>query len=296
TQGPQGPPEGRRNRHHGGGEGYPLLDRRQGPQPPRLRRPRRSDHAGEAAPDLPRRRDLSPAQAPAGLDLPFRRRLDPRRRVRPDCRNPARRLPRPAATETPQVDAHVRIGPSSEESRPLADTEQRYNLCRPNLSGSFSIQSDRIPPVQARSRCPHCKEPMDFPSREEARAYVRLQAEAGGVVASATPAPAAGETKRPSRETPAAGDSTGGADAARFPVEKPGFQTDLFDRRGLRNLIRTGEVLETDKIRVDDSAPIAAGDLPYLVSLFKMAREQKAKPPACCRTHTERVAFFKCND
>ncbi|HEV8117544.1 MAG TPA: MJ0042-type zinc finger domain-containing protein [Thermoanaerobaculia bacterium] len=175
------------------------------------------------------------------------------------------------------------------------EAEQRYNFTCPNCSGSFSIQIDRIPPVQARFRCPHCKEPMDFPSREEARAYVRLQAEAGGAVA-ASSAPSPARKDRASGETPPAGDSTGGADSVRFRVEKPGFQTDVFDRRGLRNLIRTGEVLETDRVRVDDSAAVPAGDLPYLVSLFKMAKEQRAKPPACCRTHTERVAFFRCND
>ena len=52
---------------------------------------------------------------------------------------------------------------------PLADADQRYNFVCPSCSGNFSIQLDRIPPVQARFRCPHCKEPMDFPSREEAR-------------------------------------------------------------------------------------------------------------------------------
>lgn len=178
----------------------------------------------------------------------------------------------------------------------MGEAEQRYNFTCPKCSGSFSIQIDRIPPVQARFRCPHCKEPMDFPSREEARAYVRLQAEAGGALSPAGE-PAAARTERPFRETPApVGDSTGGAESVRFRVEKPGFQSDVFDRRGLRNLIRTGEVLETDKLRVDESAPVPAGDLPYLSSLFKMAREQRVKPPACCRTHTERVAFFKCND
>ena len=82
----------------------------------------------------------------------------------------------------------------------------------------------------------------------------------------------------------------------RFRIEKPGFQSDVFDRRGMRNLIRTGEVLETDRIRVDEAAAVPAGDLPYLVSLFRMAKEQRVKPPAVCRTHTEQVAFFKCND
>ena len=176
----------------------------------------------------------------------------------------------------------------------MAEAEPRYNFICPNCSGSFSIQIDRIPPVQARFRCPHCKEPMDFPSREEARAYVRLQAESSGIPA--TPAPSPKTADRPPRDSVPLGDATGEGQGARFRIEKPGYQQDVFDRRGLRNLIRTGEVVETDRIRVDDSAPVPAADLPYLISLFKMAREQKVKPPACCRTHTDRVAFFKCND
>ena len=196
----------------------------------------------------------------------------------------------------------------------MADAEQRYNFICPNCSGSFSIQIERIPPVQARFRCPHCKEPMDFPSREEARAFMRLQAETASPVSGSVGAAAAADTAssaaspdaapgaeqrnplRLSRDTGPLGDATGEGQGVRFRIDKAGYQADVFDRRGLRNLIRTGEVLATDRIRVDDSAPVPAADLPYLVSLFKMAREQKVKPPACCRTHTDRVAFFKCND
>jgi hypothetical protein len=82
----------------------------------------------------------------------------------------------------------------------------------------------------------------------------------------------------------------------RFRVDKPGFQSDVFDRRGIRNLIRTHEILETDRVRVDDSGPVPAGDLPDLKSLFSLARNQKAQPPTCCRTHTDGVAFYRCHD
>jgi len=175
----------------------------------------------------------------------------------------------------------------------LADTEQRYNFICPNCSGNFSIQIDRIPPVQARFRCPHCNQPMDFPSRDEARKHIRLQAEVKGVSppapASASPDPAEPPAPDNSPEPTAAGQS-------RFRIDKPGFESDVFDRRGIRNLIRTREVLETDWIRVDDSEPVAAGDLPYLKSLFSLAKAQRVQPPACCRTHTEKVAFFRCHD
>jgi predicted Zn finger-like uncharacterized protein len=181
----------------------------------------------------------------------------------------------------------------------LADLEQRYNFICPNCSGNFSIQIERIPPVQARFRCPHCKEPMDFPSREEARAFIRLQAEKGGAGVGSAAKPAEAGKAAPTRETvpPSAfGDATNPGEGVRFRIEKPGYESDVFDRRGLRNLIRTGEVLESDHIRVDDSGPVSAGEVPYLKSLFRMARDQAARPPAVCRTHTDRVAFFKCHD
>lgn len=176
----------------------------------------------------------------------------------------------------------------------MGDADLQYTFICPNCSGNFSIQLDRIPPVQARFRCPHCKEPMDFPSREEARLYIRLQAERGG-------APAGGGEKAAaessSQATPSNGsDATAPPESVRFRIDKPGFQTDVFDRRGMRNLIRTGEVLETDRVRVDESGPVPAGDLPYLKSLFNLSRTQSVRRPACCRTHTDKMAFFRCHD
>ena len=187
----------------------------------------------------------------------------------------------------------------------MTEPEQRYNFICPNCSGNFSIQIERIPPVQARFRCPHCKKPMDFPSREEARAFIRLQAETAGAGAiaakppAAPPRPSEAGKASPARETaqpPTFGDSTSPGEGVRFRIEKAGYQSDVFDRRGIRNLIRTGDVLENDRIRVDDASPVPAGDLPYLKSLFKMAKTQIGRPPAVCRTHTDRVAFFKCHD
>lgn len=180
----------------------------------------------------------------------------------------------------------------------MADAEQRYNFICPNCSGNFSIQLARIPPVQARFRCPHCKEPMDFPSRDEARELIRQQPAGprGG------PAPARPASQAPSQAPSAAPPpppvasiepppATGGG---RFRVEKPGFESDVFDRRGIRNLIRTGEVVEADLLRVDDSEPVPAETLPYLKSLFNLARAQPSQPPSCCRTHTDKIAFFRC--
>ena len=95
-------------------------------------------------------------------------------------------------------------------------------------------------------------------------------------------------------EDPAA--ESGVSEATRFRVEKPGWETDVYDRRALRNLIRTGEILETDGIRVDNAEPVPAGGLPYLRSLFSLRKQTTAQPPVCCRTHTDKVAFFRCHD
>jgi predicted Zn finger-like uncharacterized protein len=181
----------------------------------------------------------------------------------------------------------------------LAEFESRYKFTCPNCSDSFSIQLERIPPVQARFRCPKCKEPVDFPSRDEARAQIKLRAEfkaagattAGGELPRSDPSPPAKPAASAARETPAEA-----VEALQFRVEKPGFESDVFDRRGIRNLIRTGEVVETDLIRVNASAPAPAGDLTHLRSLFSLAKAQTAKPPVCCRTHTDRIAFFRCHD
>jgi hypothetical protein len=129
---------------------------------------------------------------------------------------------------------------------------------------------------------------MDFPSREEARVYVKLQRE------KPEPAPRreAPRDTSPEEET---GAGSPGANA-QFRVEKPGFEVDVYDRRALRNLIRTGEVREGDGIRVDGGEPVLAGDLPYLKSLFNLRRTVTVRPPICCRTHTEKVAFFKCRE
>lgn len=174
----------------------------------------------------------------------------------------------------------------------MAEADQRYNFLCPNCSGNFSIQLERIPPVQARFRCPHCREPMDFPSRDEARELIRRQT--GSVKVLAAPAPPVGG--KASAAPPASAESPSSPGSVRFRVEKPGFESDVFDRRGIRNLIRTGEVAETDLLRVDESGPVPAESLPFLKSLFNLARSQVSQPPRCCRTHTDQIAFFRCHD
>jgi len=209
----------------------------------------------------------------------------------------------------------------------LSETDLRYTFTCPNCSGNYAILLERIPPVQARFRCPHCQQPMDFPSRDEARVYARLQAQgepaeavAAGMVADAPPPPA----PKPRPWTPPAPGSLApepgenGADH-RFRVEKQGFENDVFDRRGIRNMIRTGEVTDADFVSVDDAAPVSAGQVPFLKSLFKLRSTSTAVPPAAgevlflkslfklratsnvtppprCRAHTDLVAHYKCQD
>src|SRR2546430_15933614 len=88
----------------------------------------------------------------------------------------------------------------------LADSDLIYTFTCPSCAGNFSTPLEKIPPVQARFPCPHCKQPMDFPSREQARVYAKLQAQAPvGVPAGAptaagdAPADAAGRPAAPPR-------------------------------------------------------------------------------------------------
>jgi predicted Zn finger-like uncharacterized protein len=186
----------------------------------------------------------------------------------------------------------------------LTDSNLRYTFTCPSCSGSFSIPLESIPPVQARFRCPHCKEPMDFPSREEARVYARLQQPEPAAPPPAPP-PAATPTrtdppKAPAWKPPAPGslisEASDPATAQRFRIEKQGFENDVFDRRGIRNLIRTGELSEDDFVSVDGAAAMTASQVPVLKSLFTLRATSTVKPPARCRTHTEVLAFYSCKD
>ncbi len=176
----------------------------------------------------------------------------------------------------------------------MTDPAPSYTFTCPKCGGNFSIELERIPPVKARFRCPSCTQPMDFPSRDEARVYASLQVKA------TAPAPSRAPADPPASRPSAAADEPAGAaspgDSTRFHIEKPGFENDVFDRRGMRALIRTGEVNDRDRIRVNDGGAVPAGDLPYLKSLFALRKTARVTPPMCCRTHTDHVAFFQCTE
>jgi hypothetical protein len=154
-----------------------------------------------------------------------------------------------------------------------------YSYTCPSCSGSFSIPLDRIPPVRARFPCSKCGEPMDFPSREQAQILAKLQREA-----------ARRETAEAELQKSVPvdlGDKV-------FRMDKRGWEDDFLDRRAVRNLIRAGEILETDNIFTGDGKWVVAGELPDLKPLFDLKRKSKFTPPRCCRTHTDRVAHFFC--
>jgi predicted Zn finger-like uncharacterized protein len=195
----------------------------------------------------------------------------------------------------------------------LNDSESRYAFTCPNCAGSFSISIDKIPPVQARFSCPKCGKAMDFPSREEARVYISLRS-SGGIApgpsveesereraadppAPPPPAPKAAIARPPVSAPPSPeagiGDSTATTQKA-YRVEKTGFENDVYDRRAMRNLIRSGGLLENDLVAADDRPALRALDLPELKTLFDLRKSSRLQPPTVCRKHTDRLAHYAC--
>lgn len=162
----------------------------------------------------------------------------------------------------------------------MGEPELQYNYTCPSCSGRFSMPLERIPPARARFPCGTCGEPMDFPSRDQARILAKLQAEAAEKEA------AAAELEKTQPIDPR---------GKPFRVDKRGWEDDHFDRRGVRNLIRTGELVETDRVFVEGQW-LVAGKVPELKSLFDLRKASKFTPPRGCRTHTDRVAHFFCHD
>ncbi len=184
------------------------------------------------------------------------------------------------------------------------DEDLRYTFSCPSCGGSFSISLARIPPVQARFSCPKCSKAMDFPSRDEARVYIQLQG-SGGEPAAEPPAPpslAPPPPPAPVRTTapPAAAsdpmDGTGTQSGKTYRVEKKGFENDEFDRRAMRNLIRTMALNENDMVAAGTAPAARADAIPELKSLFELRKTARTTPPPVCRKHTERMAYYQCGD
>lgn len=163
----------------------------------------------------------------------------------------------------------------------MSDADLLYNATCPSCTERFSLSVDRIPPVRARFPCQKCGEPMDFPSRDQARTQARLQAEAARRDA---------EAEALKKMDPKA------MEGKPFRVDKRGWEDDHFTRRDVRNLIRTGEILATDHMFTVDGSWILAAEIPELKSLFDLKRASKYTPPRCCRTHTDKLAHFLCHD
>ncbi len=171
----------------------------------------------------------------------------------------------------------------------MNDSELRYTFSCPSCAESLSKPLANIPPVQARFGCPKCGKQMDFPSREEARVYAMLQ----GGARPAEPDPPAAQPAP--KAPPPAPEAAVSADRV-YHVELKGFENDVYDRRGMRNLIRTNGLNEGDLVRLDDDAPRRAGDYPELKSLFELRKSARAVPPPVCRKHTDQIAYYTCTD
>jgi predicted Zn finger-like uncharacterized protein len=180
----------------------------------------------------------------------------------------------------------------------LNDSDLRYSFTCPNCGGSFSIALAKIPPVQARFSCPKCGKPMDFPSRDEARVYISLQG-SGAVpdAAPRAPEPAAPPPPPPSKPASvpdaALGETTATSDKV-YRVEKGGFENDTYDRRAMRNLIRSGGLLESDPVAAGSDPSRPASEFPELKSLFDLKKASRVHPPAVCRRHTGELAHYVC--
>ena len=161
----------------------------------------------------------------------------------------------------------------------MSDDDLRYGFSCPSCAGTFSISLAKIPPVQARFNCPKCGKAMDFPSREEARVYISLQSGGAPTPAAAVseqepapplreparPTPPPREPARPMPPPPAAGsetmDATGAKSDKSYRLQKRGYETDVFDRRAMRTLIRTQLVNEGDLIAAGDAVAARADSI-----------------------------------
>jgi hypothetical protein len=146
---------------------------------------------------------------------------------------------------------------------------------------------------------------MDFPSREEARVYISLQAGGGGAPApapspaAAAVAPAPRETPRPAPPRMSATDpmeATGTQVDKTYRLQKRGYDADVFDRRSMRALIRSQLVNEGDLVGVDGAVAARADTIPELKTLFELRKNARAVPPPVCPSHTDRLAHYKCAD
>ena len=187
----------------------------------------------------------------------------------------------------------------------MSDSDLRYTFSCPNCAGSFSIHIERIPPVRARFSCPKCGKPMDFPSRDEARVYMQLQAGGGGGAEgpatapepppqSAIPSPRPPEPAPAARTPPPAAPIDAPEAEKRYAVQKAGFEGDSYDRRAIRVLIRSGAIDPGDMIQVGDDPAVRADTLSDLKSLFELRKSARFTPPAVCRKHTDQLAHYRC--
>ena len=105
------------------------------------------------------------------------------------------------------------------------------------------------------------------------------------------PAPA-----RPAAPRPAPAPEQLDATGKTYVVDKKGFEGDEFDRRAMRQLIRTGALNENDIVSVAGATGTRADAIPELKSLFELRKTARTVPPPVCPKHTDRLAHYRCND
>ena len=91
-------------------------------------------------------------------------------------------------------------------------------------------------------------------------------------------------------------ETTGATIGKTYVIEKKGFEGDEFDRRAMRNLIRSMAVNEGDMVSVGGAAGTRADTIPELKSLFELRKTARAVPPPICPKHTEQLAHYRCSD
>ncbi|MEP6995026.1 MAG: hypothetical protein ABI968_10935 [Acidobacteriota bacterium] len=80
----------------------------------------------------------------------------------------------------------------------------------------------------------------------------------------------------------------------RYTIQKTGFEGDIYDRRAMRILIRTGAVNEADPVCLGPADAVRADLIPDLKALFELRKNARFTPPAVCRKHTDKLAHYRC--
>lgn len=91
-------------------------------------------------------------------------------------------------------------------------------------------------------------------------------------------------------------EGTGTNPSKTYVIQKRGFEGDEFDRRAMRNLIRSMGVNEGDLISIGGAVATRADTIAELKSLFELRKTARTIPPPVCPKHTDQLAHYRCTD